>query len=487
MTQVKRNAGQSAVASAAYRAGEKLHSERYGEDCDYTHKGGVLYTEIMLPDNAPPEYADRQTLWNALEEAEKHPQAQLAYSFDIALQNELTDEENRELARRFCRENFLSRGMIVDLAIHDPDRDGGLQNPHFHVLCPIRPLEESGAWGAKQHRVYELDEGGNRIRDESGQYVFNAIPTTDWGRPETLDEWRKAWAEMVNAKFEEKGLLYRIDHRTLAEQGEERLPTVHEGPAVRAMENRGIPTEVGSYNRMIRTSNSLYAKIKKALAAITAILAELKNDRATLDEPALLLYLGKYYNVRNKYAEQNFGHGANKAKAGNLKRYAEEVALLRQHGLHTVEALKTYASTVSDQNSELAEKQRRNKAKIRELSELVRHAENYRRYKPLVSEINSIRWKGKREAFKTAHDSELTQFYMAQRILKEKVPDGKNRTAEWKAEISKLTEENEEMNEQQRKTYQKVKTIFKIVSHVEEGQRTYEGKRNVLRQQQQER
>ncbi len=80
----------------------------YGEDCDYTHKGGVLYTEIMLPDNAPPEYADRQTLWNAVEEVEKHPQAQLAYSFDIALQSELAEEENRELARRFCRENFLS-------------------------------------------------------------------------------------------------------------------------------------------------------------------------------------------------------------------------------------------------------------------------------------------------------------------------------------------------------------------------------------------
>ncbi|MCC8080307.1 MAG: MobA/MobL family protein, partial [Oscillospiraceae bacterium] len=432
-------------------------------------------------------YADRQTLWNAVEEAEKLPQAQLAYSLDIALQSELTEEENRGLARRFCRENFLSRGMIVDLAIHDPDKDGGIRNPHFHVLCPIRPLDESGAWGAKQRRVYKPDEGGSRIRDETGQYVFSAVPTTDWGRPETLDEWRRAWAEMVNAKFAEKGLLCRIDSRTLAEQGEERPPTVHEGPAVRAMENRGVPTEVGSYNRMIRTSNSLYARIKKALAAITAILAELKDDRTTLNEPALFLYLGEYYSVRNKYAEQNFGHGANKAKAGNLKKYVEEVALLRQRELYTVENLKNYASSVSGRNSELAEKQRRNKAKIRELSELVRHAENYKRYKPLVSEMDSIRWKGKREAFRAAHDSELMQFYMAQRILKKKAPDGKNRTAEWKAEISKLMEENEAMNGQQSKTYQEIKTIFKIVSHVEEGRRAYEGGRDISRQNQQER
>ena len=67
VTQTKRSAGQSAIASAAYRAGERLYSEYYGEYSDYTRKGGVICSDILLPPHAPPEYADRQTLWNAVE------------------------------------------------------------------------------------------------------------------------------------------------------------------------------------------------------------------------------------------------------------------------------------------------------------------------------------------------------------------------------------------------------------------------------------
>ena len=143
VTQTKRSAGQSAIASAAYRAGERLYSEYYGEYSDYTRKGGVICSNILLPSHAPPEYADRQTLWNAVEKAERGKNAQLAYSFDIALQNEFSLEENIALARQFLLENFVSRGMVVDFAVHQPDReDGGIPNPHFHVLCPIRPIEQ---------------------------------------------------------------------------------------------------------------------------------------------------------------------------------------------------------------------------------------------------------------------------------------------------------------------------------------------------------
>lgn len=87
MTQIKRSAGQSAVAAAAYRAGEKLHSEYYGEISDYTRKGGVICSEILLPSHAPPEYADRETLWNAVEKAERGKKAQLAYK---EIQSELS-------------------------------------------------------------------------------------------------------------------------------------------------------------------------------------------------------------------------------------------------------------------------------------------------------------------------------------------------------------------------------------------------------------
>ena len=119
----------------------------------------------------------------SVEQSEKHPKAQLAYSFDIALQKEFTMEENVAMVKQFLTDHFVSRGMIADYAVHAPEKDGGITNPHFHVMCPIRPLNPDGSWGAKQKREYVLDEHGNRIRDGNGNYVFNAVATTNCATP----------------------------------------------------------------------------------------------------------------------------------------------------------------------------------------------------------------------------------------------------------------------------------------------------------------
>ena len=101
LTQVKRSRGQSVIAQAAYRSGEKLYSTYYGESSDFTRKRGVVMAEICLPDHAPRGYADRETLWNALEWAESGRKAQLAHSFDITLMNEFSMEENIEMAAAY--------------------------------------------------------------------------------------------------------------------------------------------------------------------------------------------------------------------------------------------------------------------------------------------------------------------------------------------------------------------------------------------------
>lgn len=123
LTQVKRSRGQSVIAQAAYRAGEKLYSTYYGESSDFTRKRGVVMAEICLPDHAPREYADRETLWNALEWAETGRKAQLAHSFDITLMNEFSMEENIEMARTFVREELVSRGMIVEKVEKEKSQD----------------------------------------------------------------------------------------------------------------------------------------------------------------------------------------------------------------------------------------------------------------------------------------------------------------------------------------------------------------------------
>ena len=164
-----------------------------------------------------------------------------------------------------------------------------LINPHFHVLCPIRPIEQDGKWGLKQRRVYELDEDGNRIRDQNGEYVFNAVPTTDWGSPETLEHWRQTWAELCNAKFAEKGLDVRIDHRSYERQGVDLLPTIHEGATVRAMEKKGIRTEKGEFNRWIKATNAVIRDIKKKITSLMGWIADMK---AELAKPQLLHHQG---------------------------------------------------------------------------------------------------------------------------------------------------------------------------------------------------
>ena len=119
----------------------------------------MICSEILLPSHVPSEYADRETLWNAVEKAERGKKAQLAYSFDIALQNEFSMQENIALARQFLLENFVSRGMVVDFAVHSLDKeDVGISNPHFHVMCPIHPLDEHGRWGNEQ-RQGQVDSG----------------------------------------------------------------------------------------------------------------------------------------------------------------------------------------------------------------------------------------------------------------------------------------------------------------------------------------
>ena len=434
VTQVKRSAGQSVVTSAAYRAGEKLYSEYYGEVSDYTHKGGVVCTDILLPPQAPAEYQDRATLWNAVEKAERGKKAQLAYSFDIALQNEFSLEENIALARQFVSEQLVGRGMIADFAIHQPDReDCGIPNPHFHILCPIRPIEPDGKWGCKQRRVYRLDEDGNRILGEDGKPLFDAIPTTDWGKPETLEQWREAWAAMVNAKFEEKELTCRIDHRSYERQGLDALPTVHEGVAVRQMESKGIATDKGDLNRWVKAANKLLRDIRKKITALTDWLKEIKEELSKPQAPNLVDLLNAYYTARNA------GAWSNKAKVGNLKHFAEAVNYLMENGLFTLEDLEAHLAARREQADVVNSSLKSMSTRKKELEDLLHYAGLYQETKPIYDELKTIKWKGKREKFEAEHERDLNVFHMARRKLEKHFSStGKIPVQAWRRELAEI-------------------------------------------------
>lgn len=422
----------------------------------------MIASEIMLPPHAPEIYLDRVTLWNAVESCEKHPKAQLAYSFDIAMQNELTLEENMELARKFVQEQFVAKGMIADLAFHSPEKeDGGIPNPHFHVMTTMRPLNLDGTWGQKQRREYLLDEDWNRIRDKNGDYMFNAVHTTDWHEPETLEHWREQWAAAVNTKFEEKGLDGRIDHRSYVRQGLDLIPTVHEGANVRQMEAKGIRTEKGELNRWIKATNRLMQDVRKKIKALFVWMAEVKEELSKSQTPSLADLLIAYYNQRNA------GAWSNKARTGNLKQFAEAVNYLTENKLLTLEDLQERLSSVSEKFEALSGSMKKKSARIKELQELIREGENYQRLKPVHTELNNIKFKKQREKFETSHDAELRLFYAARRMLKEKL-DGKPIALKaWKQEYAQLKTEYAELSPQHKPLREEVIRLRQVQNAVD--------------------
>lgn len=220
---IGKSSGRSSVAAAAYRSAERLVDERTGLVHDYTRRRGEIECWIQAPEQAPEWARNREELWNRVEASEKRRDSQLCREVEVALPKELSREEQGELVRGFVREKFVSSGMVADVAIHRGDEN----NPHAHVLLTTREVHPEGF--------------GRKARE--------------WNRRELLGEWREAWTERTNRELERVGSRERIDHRSFASRGIDREPSVHEGPSVRQMEARGIPTERGSLNRAVTELN----------------------------------------------------------------------------------------------------------------------------------------------------------------------------------------------------------------------------------------
>ncbi len=416
----------------------------------------------MLPPHAPERLKDRETLWNEVERIEQHPKAQLAYSFDIALQNEFSMEENLQLVRQYLLDEFVSRGMIVDYAIHEKDAGkDGIQNPHFHVLCPIRPLSQDGSWGNKQRREYLLDEHGQRIPNGRGDYEFKAVPTTDGGSQERLEAWRQSWTALCNRRFEEKGLDCRIDHRSYARQGVEQLPTVHEGPVVRQMEARGIATDKGSLNRLIRATNRRLREIARRIKELLQGLAEIREQLKAPQSPVLTELLSQ------RLEQRNAGAWSSKARIGNLKEFAQLVLELQERGIVTLADFEAYMNEYREKSDAMTAASKAKAARMKELEELIRFAGEFKRLRPVYEEWNGIRFKKAREKFHAEHEREINLFLLAKRKLDAAASDHKLPVKAWQKELDKLTAEYQTESEQLKPIRDELKELYRIKSKLE--------------------
>ena len=348
---ISRGGGISAVGAVSYRAGVKMKNEHDGKthdfrsrrgvlgasayrsgddlgDHDFTQKGGIFHSEILLPDHAPRGYFDRSTLWNSVEKFEKNSNARLAREVVIALPNELKEGQQKELVKNFVQKNFVDEGMCADFSFHsgkhnhkntdDLEHNEGIKkdNPHVHIMLTVRPINEDGAWGAKSQKEYILDRNGERIRLKSGNWKSRKINANDWEDKETLMKWRKNWADVVNREFERLGIDERIDHRTLKAQGIDREPTIHVGVAGKNMEKRGVPSERAKENREIIGRNRLREEAQNP-ENIADFMHELKK--------AYIIASKEITAINNRIGEIEVKNRVSRVQVENLKDRAELV------------------------------------------------------------------------------------------------------------------------------------------------------------------
>ena len=214
----------SAVASASYRSGDKLFSDKEGKTYSYA-RDVKPEAFILTPKNAPDWAKDRQKLWNEVEKNDRKSNSRYAKEFNVALPVELSESEQKELLTKYVQENFVDQGMVADVAIHRDHPD----NPHAHVMLTNRPFNPDGTWGIKSRKEYILDEKGNKTYTKSGYARNRKIWLTDWDKKEKITEWRHNWATAVNQVLEAKNLPDRISEKSYEEQGIDEVSTQHEG------------------------------------------------------------------------------------------------------------------------------------------------------------------------------------------------------------------------------------------------------------------
>ena len=281
----------------------RIYNDYDGVQHDYTRKQGLVWQQVFLPDMAPAEWTDREILWNAVEEAEKTKDSRLAREFVVALPVELSRDEWITLLTNFIQINFVADGMCADVCIHDTDG----HNPHAHIMLTVRPLTKDGKWQHKTEKEYLCIRDGEergftaaefKSAQSQGwekQYQYKASKkklymspsqaevqgyeriskypkSTKYGRQNPISErwnsedqlvlWRTAWADMTNRFLERAGVQERVDHRSHADRGLDEQPTIHEGVAARALEQKGIISDRCELNRQIRADNALLRELK---------------------------------------------------------------------------------------------------------------------------------------------------------------------------------------------------------------------------------
>ena len=367
---ISRGVGRSAVAASAYMSCSRIYNDYDGIQHDYTRKQGLIYEEVLLPPQAPPEWTDRSVLWNAVEEAEKTKDSRLAREFVVALPTELTKEENISLLTEYVQENFVNDGMCADFCIHDTDG----HNPHAHIMLTVRLLDENGKWQNKTEKEYLCIKDGEERGFTSAefktaqadgwekqyQYVVGKkkvyMPPSQakqhgyeraskypkstrygrqnpiserWNREEQLRIWRKNWADISNKYLELAKSESRIDHRSNSDRWIDEQPTIHEGVSARMIEKKGFTSERCEINRQIKADNKLLRELKESVKKFAqAVIDTLPKLADALEAMRKNIMIAAYHMLQSRYRKEAVGDKI-KTTADNIQKYENTLSRLK--------------------------------------------------------------------------------------------------------------------------------------------------------------
>ncbi len=423
---ISRGKGKSAVAASAYRSGEKIKNEYDGIAHDFTRKGGIAYTEILLPQNAPQEFVNRSVLWNSVEKIEKSKNSQLAREIEIALPKELDREKQIELVREYVKENFVKVGMCADIALHDKN-DG---NPHAHILLTMRPLNEDKTWGAKKK-----------------------IDTVDWNEQDKAEEWRKSWADITNKYLKENSIQEKVDHRSYQRQGIEQIPTIHLGVSATQMERKGIATDRGNINREIKHQNKILKEIARRIKAlmrwIRSLTTNKNKDNPTENQEDISLQSttspkqNDLTDILSLIIKENADNGNI-----DLEKYIESYQFLKEKNITSISELKESISVLRDKNYKTTRAIKDTEKKINDKVELIDQSEKYLKHKDTYKAYTKLK-KNKQDTFYNEHTAEIILFESAKKYLKEHLGESKTlNISKWKSEIGTLRKEKDTLYSQ---------------------------------------
>lgn len=475
ISMISRGKSKSAVASAAYISCKKIKNEWDGEVHDYHNKKGLLHSEIFLPEHVPKEFKDRSYLWNSVELNEKASNAQLARNFIIALPKELSFEENKKLITDFIQENFVSKGMIADLAIHDGN-DEENNNIHAHIMTTLRPINEKGEWQAKSKKEYVLDEKGEKIKLKSGNYKTRKIELTDWNNKGNAEKWRKNFASLCNQYLEKNHQEKRVDHRSYKRQGIEEIPTIHMGASASALEKKGIETDKGNINREIKKHNSLVKAIKEKLLEINSWLNSLvstfqakydeykETRQQEIENKAELFNLYEYISIYNEIQGEKIKNLSyyGQIKKGNvdLKRFVKAIYYLKDNHLQTIADLQGKVFELAKQSKKISGDIQEKTQRIKDLNRCFICADIIKENKAVYQEYKDKTFL--KDKFYNSHKDEIENYKKARKTIEKFTGTSAIKSSDWQKGISSLESQIQDLTEDKAK----VQDEFKQIDHI---------------------